>query len=293
MSVAVVGALNHDVIIRTRHRPSAGETAVGQIAGIACGGKGANQAAAVAEAGAPVRMVGAVGADETGQAQLADLRSRGVDCAAVAVLPDQPTGLAVIALTPDGENSIIVGIGANGALTPETVRTALAREPRPAAVIAQCEVGVDPIEAAAGWCRTNDSRLVLSAGPVLDLAPDSYRIADPLVVNAGEAAALLGTGPATSVDAAVGQLEQLLDQMGCRSAVLTLGPLGALVSGPEGTEHVPAVLVEVLDTTGAGDAFVGALTAALVQGHGLAAAARLGAAAAASAVARIGARSPL
>ncbi len=289
----MVGALNHDVIIRTEQRPLAGETAVGEIAGIACGGKGANQAAAAAEAGAQVRMVGAVGADEAGHAQLADLRSRGVDCSAVVVVPDQPTGLAVIALTPDGENSIVVGIGANGALTPELVRTALDREPRPTAVIAQCEVGAGPTDAAADWCRTSGARLVLSAAPVLELAPDSYRIADPLVVNAGEAAALLGTEPATSVDAAVGQVEQLLDRLSCRSAVLTLGPLGALVSGPAGTDHVPAVPVEVLDTTGAGDAFVGALTAALVDGHGLAAAARLGASAAAGAVARIGARSPL
>ncbi len=274
----VVGGINQDVVVRAARRPGDGETVVGDGPAYAPGGKGANTAVAAARAdvaGVAVALCGAVGSDAAGDEQVRALVAAGVDVAPVAVRDDEATGVALIVVTPDGENSIVVGTGANASLTAAEVAAAVAGAD---VVLAQTEVGAAPADTAADALAPG-ARLVLGLAPVVGVAPSTLAAADPLVVNESEAAEL---GAADAVE-----LRRLT---GARSVVLTLGARGAVVADPDGATPVPAPAVEVVDTTGAGDALAGTLAAYLACGVGLVEAVRLAVAAAAEAVTRRGAR---
>ena len=253
------------------------------------GGKGANSAVAAARAGARVVMVGAVGDDAAGREQLALLAAAGVDTGAVRISATHATGVALIVVTPDGENSIVVGPGANHTLGAADLEGVLGRDAGDV-VLAQAEVGVEATEAAAALARRGGARLVLSLAPVVAVRTETLAAADPLVVNAEEAAdliRLLGADPpAEPRDRA----QTLVDAAGCASAVLTLGGDGAVVAGPLGVRLLPAPVVEVVDTTGAGDRLAGVLAAGLAAGLGLFEAAERAVAAAAESVRYAGAR---
>jgi ribokinase len=253
--VVVVGSLNQDITVATDRRPEGGETVLGSSVATASGGKGANQAVAVARAGARVAMVGCVGADAAGDAMLAGLRDAGVDTTGVRALGDGPSGTALIVVDAAGENSIVVVPGANARLSAADVERALVAT-RPL-VLAQLEVPEDAVVAAARAA----GRFVLNASPVRRLPPALLEAADPLIVNAGEAAAIAGsdaTDPATLAAAA--------HLLGVRSIVITLGGRGACWSTPDWTIARPAPAVEVVDTTGAGGVFAGTLAAQLSRG---------------------------
>ncbi len=274
----VVGGINQDVVVRAARRPGDGETVVGDGPTYAPGGKAANTAVAAARAdvaGVAVALCGAVGRDAAGDEQVRALVAAGVDVAAVAVRDDEATGVALILVTPDGENSIVVGSGANATLSATEVAAAVAGAD---VVLAQTEAGGAVADAAA---RASDrgARLVLSLAPVVDVAPSTLAAADPLMVNESEAAEL-GTTEAV-------ELRRLT---GARSVVLTLGARGAVVADADGLTRVPAPSVEVVDTTGAGDALAGTLAAYLACGVGLVEAAGRAVTAAAETVTRRGAR---
>jgi ribokinase len=250
--VVVVGSLNQDITVEADRLPDGGETVLGRWVAIAPGGKGANQAVAAARAGARVAMVGCVGADAAGDALLAGLRAAGVDTAGVRALDDTASGTALIVVDATGENSIVVVPGANARLSAADVERALGTQA--AVVLAQLEVPEEAVVAAA----RSAGRFVLNASPVRPLPAALLEAADPLIVNAGEAAAITGVDGADPQALAAAALA-----LGVRSIVITLGAGGACWTTPEWSIARPAPAVDVVDTTGAGDVFAGMLAARL------------------------------
>lgn len=239
--VVVLGSLNVDLVTRVERHPEPGETLLGEGLRRLAGGKGANQAMAAARAGASVSMVGAVGEDEGGQAYVARLRAAGISASRVEVRRDQPTGTALIAVDERGENTIIVVPGANATLGEEAL-DAVADLGAGDVLLVQLEV---PLPTVVDTCRAaaaRGMRVVLNLAPYAALPDDVLALADPVVANESEAAQLSLEPP---------------------SLLVTLGSHGARWNSLE----LPAVTVDdVVDTTGAGDAFCGALAAALVLG---------------------------
>lgn len=269
--VVVLGSLNVDLVTDVERHPRPGETvlATGPVRRFA-GGKGGNQAVAAAEAGARVAMVGAVGEDEDGARYLARLRSRGVDVAAVRVEPGAATGQAWITVGADSENAIVVIPGANADLTLEDLGPVSDLGPGDVLLV-QLEVPMPVVAAAARRAHGRGARVVVNAAPYAALPHDVAALADPLVVNEHEALALADS------DVVPG------------SVLVTFGGEGCSWDG-ERFDGVAVPLERVVDTTGAGDAFCGALAAALATGADRAEAIRAAAEAGATAVQRAGAQ---
>ncbi|MCX4756501.1 PfkB family carbohydrate kinase [Kitasatospora purpeofusca] len=306
--VVAIGSVNIDRILRCPVLPAPGETVLAAGSAQGFGGKGANQAVAAAAMGAPTCLVARVGADAEGRAALADLRAAGVATDAVRTDPDAPTGLAVVLVDPAGENSIVVVPGANGRLTGAEVAQALAGLALTSAdtVLTSGEVPEECIRATASALPAGP-RWIHNAAPAGAL-PDwsGPGLRRPLLVaNAVEAAQLTGR----SADAA-GTTDGTGDNSGDDrrdgtaatatalaalgdGAVVTLGAAGALVATGGALHRVPAPEVAVVDTTGAGDVFCGALAARLAQGASLPEAAATAVAAGAFAVTALGARGAL
>jgi ribokinase len=290
--VLVVGSANMDLLMRVAALPGAGETVLGADAVWRPGGKGANQAVAAALAGGRVRMVGRVGADEQGEAMRDALAAAGVDTALVRTDPRAETGMAVVLVARDGENAIVVSPGANHALTPADVREAAGQLGSSDVLLVQMEVRhdvvVDAVSAAAGGGGRGGARAVLNLAPAAELADEALQRVDLLVVNRSEAEFLLGRALPDAADRAQGAAE--LRDLGPRAVVLTAGSDGAVVADAAGVRVVPALEVEVVDTAGAGDAFVGVLCAALATGATLDDAVAAGTRAGAVAVRSLGAQ---
>ncbi|MFE6970671.1 ribokinase [Isoptericola sp. NPDC057653] len=277
-TVVVVGSTNADLLARTTVHPAPGETVLGRDLQVLPGGKGANQAVAAALLGARVAFVGAVGEDEFAQAATSGLRDAGVDLARLDVVPGG-TGVAVVTVAADGENAIVVIPGANAAVGAAQVRRHADLLDTAAVVVLQGEIPRDGIEEAA---RLAGGRVVVNLAPVIDVDPAVLRGADPLVVNEHEAHAALGLlehGGPTGAELSDEDVVAALRRLGVPSVVLTRGAQGALVAGHgvDGVVAVPSPRVAAVDTTGAGDAFVGALAGELARGTGLVDAARLAA----------------
>jgi ribokinase len=288
--VIVVGSINVDVVVRVARLPRPGETVAGGTLERHGGGKGANQAVAATRAGARVVLVGAVGDDDFGQAALAELREEGVDCTGVSTLAGHATGLASITVDEQGENQIAVASGANQALEAGAVTRALSEvtlEPG-AVLLMNFELGDEPLEAAARWAGEQEiATVVLNPAPARRMS-DALVAARPLLTpNAGELIELIAeTGHP-------GSLESSATALSARTGapvIVTLGRDGALVASGEECRRQAAPKVQALDTTGAGDAFTGALVAALAQGYELGAAVSRAVAAGSASVRGAGAR---
>ena len=283
--VVVVGGINLDIVMRVPRIPRPGETVHGGRIGRYPGGKGSNQAVAAARAGAAVAMVGAVGQDEAGKELVASLHAAGVDTDHVALTPDAATGTAMIAVDSSGANSIAVAEGANLSVRPEDVAKAVAAL-NPAVVVVQREVPETAVRAALEHAPEGAMR-VMNASPVdpdTALPLDSI---DLLVVNEIEVSDLLGT-PVTSADAPDAARRLAVDVT--RGCVITLGDDG-LAAHVDGQDlHLSAHLINAVDTTGAGDAFCGAMAASLALGASVTTALAWGNAAGALAASRPGAQ---
>ena len=286
--VTILGSLNMDISVTVPRLPAPGATVLGSAARFSPGGKGANQAVAAARLGAGVRMAGCVGDDEFGRQLLAALRADGVDAGGVRTVAGVPTGLAMIAVDPAGENLITVAPGANHEVGEREVGEAVSN---PGDVLVVCaEIPLPAIRSALA----HGGLTVLNLAPVPGTPEQAAALVagadlDWLVVNETEAAAVLGTEVGGLGDA--GQAAQELVAAGVRHAVVTAGARGVALAGPVGSSHImEAFRVDAVDTVGAGDTFVGALAVALAAGLPPAEAVRAAAAAGATATTRHGAQ---
>lgn len=294
--VLVVGSINQDFVLRADRRPEPGETVTGAALSLHAGGKGANQAAAVASLGADARMVGRVGKDEFGLSLISALSERGIDVSEVGEDPNTQTGSAFITVTPDGENSIVVAPGANAALSAEEVETALKAGEPPDILVLQMEIPPQTVWHSVRLAKRLGIRTMLNLAPATEVPPDVMSVLDPLVLNESEASFLIDA-EVRGVDQSLDALERLRD-MGFRSVVITLGAGGAVYTevtkdGAGQAEHAAAPEVRAVDTTAAGDAFVGGLAAKLSRGSAIREAAAFAVKAGAAAVTKEGAQSSL
>ncbi|MFE2872549.1 ribokinase [Embleya sp. NPDC059259] len=286
----VVGSINADLVVRVRAHARPGETVLGDDLVVHPGGKGANQAVAAARLGADVALAGRVGEDEHGRMLLATLRREGVRTDAMRTVPGA-SGVALITVDDAGENTITVAPGANGRFGPAEVGDLASAIEAAEVVSLQLEIPLDTVWEVIRRCVAADTRVVLNLSPVVStmvwMSSSVVRACDPLVLNQHEASATTG-----GKDAHEALRSWRAGGAGPRSIVLTLGGGGALVAvGEAEPVHVAAPTVDAVDTTGAGDAFTGALAWRLAAGDDPLTATRYAVRVGAAAVRRVGAQS--
>lgn len=294
-SVLVVGSINVDCTVNVNKLPKPGETIHGTDAVYLPGGKGGNQAVSVAAADTKVIMIGAVGNDPYGTQALEALKGYGVDTAGV-MEKDGATGTAFIFVEGSGENLIVVTPGANSLVSAndaERLIKELAQDATPI-VLAQLELPIETVEHAAKVTEQAGGRFILNLAPAAEISTEMLAACDPIVVNEYEASFILGREIVNTREALEAAVEIAKRS---KSVVITLGPQGAVYADSSvnaGTEarHVEAKKVEAIDTTGAGDAFVGAMAAALSRGSDLGEAVEIGILAGTAAVLHFGAQPP-
>ena len=289
--VFVLGSINQDFVLKVERRPEPGETVTNAELSTHNGGKGANQAAAAALLGASVAFLGRVGDDEFGEPLVQALEEKGIDTILIKPASGTPTGAAFITVTPDGENAITVAPGANRSLTPGDVEAAADEIGEAGVFVAQMEVPVQAVLRAVEVAAEKGTRALVNLAPTFEVPRELLEKLDPLVVNEHEAAFLLGR-EVEGVKGALSAAPELLSS-GPRSAVITIGEDGAVLADGESVEHLPAPEVDVVDTTGAGDAFVGALATQIARGASLQEAVAYAVRAGAAAVTKEGAQGAL
>lgn len=283
--VVVLGSINRDLVVSVTAHPRPGETVAGDNLREFPGGKGANQAVAARRAGAETVLVGAVGDDGFGAAMQAFLAGEALDLSALRLVDHVPTGIALITLDAHGENSIIVVPGANAVLEPHDTE-ALGMAPGDC-VLAQFEVPEGFIEAGFRRARMMGARTILNPAPMKALTPSLLALTDMLVLNETELEGASGRTGLRTENEIVAAAQCLAGPN--RAVIVTLGPRGALAVTAEGLIRIDGERVDAVDTTGAGDCFVGNLAAGLARDLTLAEAMHRAGRAAAISVTRAGA----
>jgi ribokinase len=289
--VVVLGSLNMDLVVSLSRLPRSGETVIGDRLQRFPGGKGANQAVAAARLGAEVAMVGRVGKDSFGEELLSSLRTDGVAVDGVERDANEPTGAALILVEKGGENMIAVARGAGGVVGDADVARATTKLRELDVLLLQLEIPLAAVASAARRAKAAGAWVILNAAPAAALEASLLRQVDVLVVNELEAEPILGRPAADSQEAE--EAARIAVERGARSAVVTLGAAGAVLADGNAIHRMKALRVDAVDATGAGDAFVGALAAALAAGAALVEAAELAGAAGAAAVTKPGAQASL
>ncbi|WP_426808785.1 ribokinase [Pseudomonas sp. WOUb67] len=287
--VVVVGSLNMDLVARAQRLPRAGETLPGESFFTVPGGKGANQAVAVARLGGSVAMIGNVGDDDYGRQLHRALYVEGIDCQGVSTCPGTSSGVALITVDAASQNCIVIIPGGNGLLTPQSVQRFDALLQAAEVVICQLEVPADTVAWTLARAHELGKQVILNPAPATGPLPaDWFARIDYLTPNESEAEALTGVA-VTDQDSARRAGEHLL-QLGAGKVIITLGAQGALLVTANGHQHFPAPVVQPLDTTAAGDTFIGGFAAGLVRGLEEGEAIAFGQRAAALSVTRAGAQ---
>jgi ribokinase len=286
--ILVIGSSNTDLVVKVPRLPAPGETVLGGDFASVAGGKGANQAVAAARAGAAVTFVARVGDDAFGRLSLEGLRKEGIHVDYVVTDRQHPSGVALILVAPDGQNSIAVAPGANAHLTPADVHHAAAAFRSARLVVIQLEIPMPAVQSALELAAHHRVPVLLNPAPARPIPTDWFRHITFLVPNAKEAGALTGievTDPDTAIRAAA-----RLRHKGVAHVIVTLGDQGVVLDAPRLHKHLPAHRVRAVDTTAAGDVFCGALAVAWTEGRPLLEAVHFAQAAAAISVTRFGAQ---
>ncbi|MBD2337870.1 ribokinase [Calothrix sp. FACHB-156] len=292
MSIIVFGSINIDLVATVPRLPNPGETLLGHNFVQVPGGKGANQAVALARLGIPTHMVGRVGADSFGSQLLDNLQNSGVKTENVSVDENVSSGVAAIAVDDKGENQIIVIPGANRRVNQEDVERLSDLLPNSTAILLQFEIPLAAVVAAAKAAHQAGVKVILDPAPAQSHVPDElYSLVDIITPNEVEAGQLVGF-PVNNEESAKKAAAVLL-QRGVKCAIVKLGAKGVFCATAEESFFVPVFPIQVVDTVAAGDAFNGGLAAALYQGLPLHQAVVWGAAAGALAATKSGAQTSL
>ena len=281
--LAVLGSLNMDLVVRSPRLPAPGETLLGGPFQTFPGGKGANQAVAIARLEAPVTLIGRVGADAFGAELLASAGQAGVDTGHILRDKQAATGVALITVEDAGQNTIVVALGANGRVSPAQVQSSAAVIQEASLLVMQLECPLDAVTEAARLARLAGVRVLLNPAPAAPLPAELLKQVDILAPNQSELAALQ---PGLPVSEAAHRLQAL----GVPVVLVTLGADGVYMLAGDEETSLPAFKVEAVDTVAAGDAFIGAFAVALAEGKPLHEAVRWGNAGGAIAVTRHGAQ---
>jgi ribokinase len=290
--IVVVGSVNMDLVVRAGRMPAPGETVLGRGFVSSPGGKGANQAVAVARLGGRCRLLGRVGEDAFGRALVSHMKAEGIDCGDLLVSPDAPTGVAMIIVDSKGENAIVVAGGANRRLTPDDIFDHADLFKAASIVLLQLELPLPTVRAAIGVARRHGCKVILDPAPAPASMPEELMQVDVISPNVTEAEVLTGT---KAVEERVDKrVASELVARGASAAVLKLGSRGSLVVMADGHFYrVPAYKVRVVDTTAAGDAFTAAFAVAIADGQSYHEAAKFANAAGALACTRLGAQTAM
>jgi ribokinase len=262
--IAVVGSANVDLTTFNDVFPRPGETIFGKKFDLGFGGKGANQAVAARLCGANVGMVAKVGSDLFGPATIKNFESQGIDATYVRIAEGVSSGVAPIFVDPSGQNRIIVVKGANDSLSPEDVDDAAPLLRKADTIILQFEIPLRTVYYVAKFAKSNGIRCIVNPAPAQQVDFKELGAADYFIPNESEAEAITGM-PVHSIDDAKKCAEFLLRQR-MKRVVMTLGERGALLAGPDRMKLIPAFKVQTIDTTGAGDAFIGSFAVFLGEG---------------------------
>jgi len=286
--IVVVGSSNTDMIIKTARLPGPGETVLGGRFLMAPGGKGANQAVAAARAGGRVHFIARVGGDLFGDSALQGFRRAEIHVNHVLVDDGAHSGIALIIVNEDGENSIAVASGANARLSPDDIRRARDTIGRAGILLVQLEIPMETVEEAVRIAAESGAKVIMNPAPARALNPGLLQRIDFLTPNENEIENITGIRVETEKDAAAAA--RLLLQHGVKTVLITLGHRGAYVAGEGIRKLVPGFKVEAVDSTAAGDVFSGALAVAIAENKPLLDAVRFANAAAAISVTRMGAQ---
>ncbi len=263
--ITVIGSLNMDIVIRSPRIPAVGET----IAGLSChffpGGKGANQALAVSRAGAPVFLVGCVGKDEFGSELVNGLSRSGVDTCHIKTLDGITTGTATIIIEKSGDNRIIIVSGANSAVSTELINELWSEISNSKMILLQHEIPLETVFYIIEKAKKSGIKVILNPAPFYHIGLDILRKVHTLIANETEGTALSGI-QIEDVDSATRAAKKLYDE-GINTVIITLGKSGSVLVNDEHTIFQPAYKVDVIDTTAAGDTFIGAYAAAIARGE--------------------------
>jgi ribokinase len=262
--IAVVGSANVDLTTFNDRFPQPGETIFGKGFDLGFGGKGANQAVAAKLCGANVGMVAKVGSDLFGPATIRNFESQGIDASCVRIAEGVSSGVAPIFVEPNGQNRIIVVKGANDTLSPADVDAAAPLLRKADMLIMQLEIPLATVYHAVKFARANNIRCIVNPAPAQAVDFRAVGAADYFIPNESEAQTITGM-PVNSVDSAKACAQFLMGQ-GMRRVVITLGERGSLLAGADHMEIFPAFKVQPVDTTGAGDAFIGSFAVFLGEG---------------------------
>jgi ribokinase len=281
-----------DLVVKSPRIPAVGETILGGDFIMTPGGKGANQAVAAAKLGAEVYFIAKLGDDIFAEQSLKNFKKEGVNTKYIIQTNEAPSGVALITVDDAGNNVIVVAPGANQKLSPDDVKKAQSLIASSGALVAQLEIPLETVEFAAQLANESGVLFILDPAPAQKLSPELLKMVDVLTPNETEAQILTGIEVTSNRDSACTAVKKLLEY-GVKSVILTMGANGFLLGTDDEMEFVPAVKVNAIDATAAGDAFTGSLAVGLAQGKTLADAATFANYVAALSVTKMGAQSSM